>query len=356
MNDESFQSLNLRRWPFNVSASETSAQIWVGRPSEERRLRRLIRAAGRVPNSQIAILWASFGSGKTHALRYMERLAEENERLVPLYVVIPRGIRSFLEIYQAIASSALENGRLVEAGRRLLARRGGGGSSDMERALMRLGAGDDGARVAAMWIRGEKTPMAQIRNIGLSGRIERVAHAVEALNELIDVLRDGGERSVILLLDEVQELSELGRRLPECVGGLHKVFDHNDRGLTLVLSFTTGAQSSVRGILGDALYNRCGERLTLPAFTITEARDFVLDLIEAWSIDPERAPFPFSRDAVQAVIQMLDKSSPSLTPRDLIRAFDPILRQALLDIEDGEISEIGSEYALTNLSTEEDDE
>jgi hypothetical protein len=159
----------------------------------------------------------------------------------------------------------------------------------------------------------------------------------------------------MLLVDEVQELDDLGRKQhAETVGGLHKVFDRNARGLTLVLSFTTATQDAVRGILDDALFDRSSQMLSLPALDRDEAIAFVVDLLRGWSIDADQAPYPFSRDAVVAVVDKLDSVLPDLYPRALIKAFNNVLVDGEFDIENGEISEIDALYALERATVEGD--
>ena len=155
-----------------------------------------------------------------------------------------------------------------------------------------------------------------------------------------------------MLLDEIQELGQLApARLDEAVGGLHKVFDRNTDGLSLVFCFTTTAQQTIARVIGETLYERRSETLTLPAPEPAEAVGLIAELIREWSIDPERAPFPFTSSAIGAVIDTLPADD-GLIPRDLIRACDTVLRAADLDIEDGAITQIDAEYARARLAEE----
>src|SRR5215207_7532933 len=108
--------LNLRDWPFNVVPSEQSAEIWVGRPDVERRLRLLLRTIRRVDASRIVLFWAAYGAGKSHALQHLRFKAKNAEDLRALYVVTPKGIKNFLDVYWAIVESALTAGVLEELG------------------------------------------------------------------------------------------------------------------------------------------------------------------------------------------------------------------------------------------------
>lgn len=350
MTGPKYPYLNLIDWPFRIVASQSTADIWVGRPDSLRKLEALKQSASRVPSSQIVLLWASFGSGKTHALLHLDHLAAQHDDLVPLYVVMPKGIRSFIEVYRAIADAALESGAAAMAGHWLFEHRGASAESDVHRALLRLAMyGEEDSVIAASWIRAEKVPMRDLRQIGIGTRIASTSDGIAALDRLISALQQDGERKVLLLLDEVQELEELGKRLSECVGGLHKVFDHHTEGLTLVLSFTTGTQAALRGILGETLFDRASFTLTLPPLTSHEAVDFVVQLVKAWSVDPSRAPHPFTTEAVKAVVHELVEHGITLTPRTVIKAFNQVLREAEAEIEAATIEAIDAPRAVGAL-------
>jgi hypothetical protein len=339
--------INMRRWPFTVVPSDESAEAWIGRAGEKRKVDRVLRSAERIAASQLVLVWAEYGAGKTHALRYLRNRAASSERIVPIYVATPRGIRSFVDLHRGIIDAAAETGALEHAGRLRLNQ---SPATDVERALQALAFGSTGApaELARAWLRGDRVPIPQLRGIGISRRIEATIDAVAALNEVIAALKGVG--NLTLLIDEVQELEELTKqRHDECVGGLQKVFDRNTEGLTLVLSFTTAAQANVGRIIGNALFDRASVWLTLPALTRAEGVELISGLLEFWSIDPARAPFPFEQAAIEAAIDALDDGLPQLSPRAVINHFNSVLREAELDIDEGHIPSITGEYALENL-------
>jgi hypothetical protein len=287
------------------------------------------------------LLWAEYGAGKTHALKHLQRDASETRGVVAIYVVTPQGIRSFADLYRAIVDSLLETTFIQDA------RKAGElprAHADVARAVELIGAGGPPSELASRWMRGDRIPLAQLRSIGIGKRIETTPDAILALDALLLTLQRLG--TVCLLLDEVQELEELPRQKhEECIGGLHKLFDKNTEGLALVLSFTTAVQANVGAVIGDALLDRAGTWLTLPALDPPEAVELVSGLIRFWSIDPGRAPFPFTDEAIAAVVDGLAAENSYLSPRAVIRRFDTILRAAEMDIEDGEIEVIDAAYA-----------
>ena len=238
----------------------------------------------------------------------------------------------------------------MQLGLALFRRHGPQAPTDLQRALIRLVTFEEpNTRVALSWLKAEKVGLREIREIGLSRRIETSADGIEVLNELITLLR-AEHLKILLLLDEIQELGGLTpRHLDEAVGGLHKVFDRNTEGLTLVFCFTTAQQGTIKRIIGDTLYERRSEVLTLPALDRQSGQSFVRGLISAWSVDDARVPFPFSDESITSALDQIASGVEELTPRQLIRAFDAILRAADLDIEDGDIAVIDADYAIRNL-------
>jgi hypothetical protein len=354
----SFESLNLRGWPFNTVPSEETAAVWVGRPEARRRLQMLLRTVSRVPASQIVLLWAAYGAGKTHALKHLQGLARQKPDLLALYVATPEGIRSFLDIYRAVIDSALLAGTLAAAGRDLFTKVGLPGGTDLERALIRIGTLPLEAhetQTAISWLKAEKVPMRDLRDIGITHRLETTAHGIDCLNDLVQILQREGAVKVLLLLDEIQEIDQLDpKRRNEAVGGLHKVFDRNTEGLTMMLSFTTATQAQVKRIIGDALFDRRSEILSLPPISSDEAVELVEGLMSEWCIDKTRSPFPFQQSSINAVVAEVEKQSRLLTPREVIRAFNAILREADYDIEVGAIESIDTAYALERLAAQPD--
>jgi hypothetical protein len=360
---DGYEHLNLKGWPFNIVPSEATAAVWVGRPDAQRGLHLLLRTASRVPASRIVLLWAAYGGGKTHALKHLQLKARERAELLALYTATPEGIRSFLDVYRAIIDAALEAGTLEAAGKDLFGSRGGPGRTDLERALIRVGTlpiDDLQVRTAISWLKAEKVPLKDLRDIGINRRLESTIDGVDCLNELIAVLQRGGKGKVkvLVLLDEIQEIEKLDkRRQTEAIGGLHKVFDRTTEGLTLVLSFTTASQAQVRHIIGDALFDRRGEILTLPPIDVDEGVELIEGLLEFWSIDKAKSPFPFEPAAIRPAVEAIaENSRQSLTPRDVIRGFDNVLREADLDIEEGKIKQVNAAYALKRVAPASDQE
>jgi hypothetical protein len=348
--DRAILHLGLKGWPFNRAGQE-SAEVFIGRDEMRRRLRLLLKSASRVPASQLVLLWADLGAGKTHTLRHLEWMAQDERDIVTIFVTTPEGITSFFDVYRACVDGAIAVGALASAGRDLFDRTKGRVSSDVERAIIRIGMyRDEEVRTAQSWLRGEAVQRQAAKELDVTSRIKTPAEAIDALNDLIHILRRG-DRTVLLLIDEVQELADLApRKQAEAIGGLHKVFDRNPEGLTMALSFTAASQGTMVDIIGGPIADRANDTVPLPAITPSEAQELIMGLLTHWAEDPTLAPAPFDLAAIPAVIQAVAANAPALTPRDVITAFDGILRNADLDIEEQTITTIDVQYALDHLT------
>lgn len=350
MSDRSYEHIGLSGWPFN-RAGPDNADVWIGRPDVLRRMRLLLRGASRVPASQLFLMWADLGSGKTHALRHMEHLAKTQADLVTIMLTTPRGIGSFFDVYRAAVDSSVAVGALASAGRDLMDRTiRGQVANDVERAIIAIGTyQEESARIAQAWLRGDRVQRQANKDIGITSQIHSASEAIDALGDLIKVLRRR-DRAVLLLVDEVQELADLApKKRDEAIGGLHKVFDKNPDGLTMVLSFTAAQQATMHALIGGPLADRANDVIALPAITRDEAIDLVTGLLRHWSVDSGAAPAPFEPAAIAATVDRLAAISPELSPRTVILAFDAILREAEFDIEERTITTIDEAYALSHL-------
>jgi hypothetical protein len=296
------------------------------------------------------LLWADLGAGKTHALRYLEAKAKANPDLVTLFVTTPRGISSFFDVYRACIDGAIAVGALAAAGRDLFDETKGKVSTDVERAIIRIGLyGEEDGRIAQAWLRGDSVQRQAVKELDVTSHIRTPPEAIDALNDLIRILRRGG-RTVLLLIDEVQELSDLApKKQAEAVGGLHKVFDRNPEGLAMVLSFTTASQGTMHNIIGGPLSDRANDTISLPSLSLVEAQELISGLLRHWDVDPPRTPSLFEPQVIASVVGVLSELLPALSPRDVMNAFDAILREADLDIEEGTIATIDEAYALARI-------
>src|ERR1700722_1519672 len=91
-------------WPFDI-VPRTGELIWADRLALKEQIVLLGRRLGRHEAVSLHLLWADFGAGKTHTLLYLKQQSEKGDYgdVLPLYCALPKGCRSFLDIYRAMA-------------------------------------------------------------------------------------------------------------------------------------------------------------------------------------------------------------------------------------------------------------
>src|SRR5579872_4954521 len=96
--------LGFKYWPFGIVPRPGGELVWADRAALKDQVVRLGRRLGRHEAVSLHLLWADFGAGKTHTLLYIKQEAEKGSygSVLPLYCALPKGCRSFLDIYRAI--------------------------------------------------------------------------------------------------------------------------------------------------------------------------------------------------------------------------------------------------------------
>ena len=96
-----YPHLFLKDWPFAVVPDERFEAIWADRKEILNDILIILNGLARRPNSTINLLWAWFGSGKSHTLRHMEYLCLSRfHQIIPLYTEFPKSLNSFVDLYR----------------------------------------------------------------------------------------------------------------------------------------------------------------------------------------------------------------------------------------------------------------
>src|ERR1700736_6700467 len=92
-----------RASPFLLTATPETGATWAGRPELKSKLERLARSFILRTDSTLDVVWANFGSGKSHVLFYIAHLIQQQAPAsVPVFVEVPEQIRNFLELYRRV--------------------------------------------------------------------------------------------------------------------------------------------------------------------------------------------------------------------------------------------------------------
>jgi type II secretory pathway predicted ATPase ExeA len=99
---QSLNHLKLVSWPFKIIPDEQSASFWADRNSAKEQIERLLWNWDRRDQSNICILWGTLGSGKSHIQKYLFKRLSSNHNILPIYALMPKEIRNFLDVYKVI--------------------------------------------------------------------------------------------------------------------------------------------------------------------------------------------------------------------------------------------------------------
>lgn len=339
-----YEHLNLRDWPFRVVPDLEFAAIWAGRPETKQQLERLVWRMQFLPRSSLHLLWANFGMGKTHTLLHLQHLCQRSgDRLIPIYAIMPKRARGFLEVYRAIVSKLpydLVGDQLVKAGAgvsgRLTLHPMFARSPGVVNAVLAIRSGDaERGPVALQWLIAQPGLTArELRAVGLTYRIKSPEDAINALTVLTNLATLGSDApgKLVIMLDEYQRIVELKPRIrSEINAGLHSYFNECPNGLELILSLSCGREDNVAFLLSDELKSRTEPRsISLDVLSRREAISFIRDLLAQFRLhEEERWAYPFSPQAVETLVKHIAKTK-VLTPRRLMLYANHVLLESQL--------------------------
>ena len=301
-------------------------------------------------------MWADFGAGKTHTLYYMNSAAKAYG-MYPVYVEWPKKTSTFVDVYRSIALKfpprVLSTMFWAYAGKAGVEHVLNGASEvypDFGAVLERIYNGDDNNPLVGEWLRAEKSiTKRELTTIGVRNAIRTSDEAIRALVVLTGLVANGNTHSkLLLMLDEFQRIDQLPPRARrEINAGIHTLFNACPEGLCIMLSFSFGNPSNIKFLLAEEVISRTDpDGIQLPKLTVAEALNFVQDLLKHQRPPDCADPFfPFTEDGIDTILQRTGK----LTPREIMKYLDVVLRNADEDMEAGAISIVTPDYASSVL-------
>ena len=351
-----YPHLKLVDWPFTIVPRMTDSPIWAGRTELRQSIDRLLRTVNRRPPSSLHLMWADFGAGKTHTLYYMNSAAKTCG-MYPVYVEWPKKASTFVDVYRSIALKfpprVLSTMFWDYAGKVGVDHVLNGASEvypDLGAVLERIYNGDGNNPLIGEWLRAERNiSKRELSSMGVRNTIRTSDEAIRAMVVLTGLAANGNNHSkLLLMLDEFQRIDQLPPRARrEINAGIHTLFNACPEGLCIMLSFSFGNPSNIKFLLAEEVISRTDPfGIQLPELTAVEALNFVRDILKQQR-SPDGADhfFPFTEGGIDTILQKTGK----LTPREIMKYLDVVLRNADEDIEAGTISVVTSEYALSVL-------
>ena len=335
------EQVGLSRWPFDVVPPTGPSTTWYGRPEFRELVHRIVRTWTFRRSSTAYLLWADFGAGKTHVLRYIQGLCESPETsALSIYAELPNNVSDFHGVFQQIVRH-LPEAALGKAVHELRARNGTGwlddpglqGDRDTPRVLWQLAEWphDEIGEFARSWIAGDRLLAAQRQRLGGVQNIRTSDDALRVLVTLHYLLtKYCGYSRFVLLLDEFQRVGQASTtRLRSVNSGLHMFYNACPDSLSVFLSYSIGDRDAIKYLVTDELMSRVDQQLSLTMMSVDEASVFVSDTLRAAASGSPNTVL--SAAARRAVVRRLDKESGHrLTPRRLMQVFGSIYSGVLL--------------------------
>lgn len=367
-----YQHLRLWDWPFQIVPDESYCTFLADRKQLAIDIRKLLRNLSRRDTSSIHILWAWFGAGKTHTLRHLSyRCKTEFQSLIPIYIEFPRATRSFKDLYSSLIinldSELVQNSYLevFTSPRKDEAQNNLNQTyPDLSNALKMLCmGGQEQQRIANYWLRGEKVPLRDLKNIGISSRIETDEQALQVITWLLTLINwahSGSELSVsriLWMIDEFQRIENCRIQVQQDINGcLSSLFNRSPKSFSLFLSFTGPPSKKMPSWLSKELADRVGleQVMLLPPLIFEEAEIFIRDVLNHFRDSNYKmdSTFPFTDKSIKEIIKLVD-SKIGLKPRSILQACNVVLEEADMDIEEGKLSIIDASFVHKVLDDRE---
>lgn len=319
-------------WPFSVVPDRTRNIFWAGRHGLNKKVLALLESFKYRPQSTLDLIWASYGSGKTHLLYYIEQESKSNSSIIPWYCIVPEQARSFSDLYRNMFSSFPFDKiiRKISESSDLNTYK-----NDVERILLCLAIGThDQRRIAKDWFIGRRIDLRKANRIlYLPFKIEKEYQMMQVFTQFISILIRHDFR-VLLMFDEFQRI-ENSSKFSELVNAvILDTFNANPRGFSTIFSCTAIQQQAALNLLSPALNDRFRGRkiFPLPEFSCDEALDFICDLLAEYRPEGYSGEIykPFAADdLISALKHIQEKEDIKLIPRHILQVLDTSLQDAL---------------------------
>ena len=335
-------------WPFAVVPTEDRGSRWAGRADTLRSLNGLVGRWERRSASEIAVIWADFGQGKTHSLFHLAGAARKAPRQLVHYVQLPplTSGSPFVALYRQLLRDfpldllARRVYERFQASPHDLARAGTPGIRNLIQLLWIIGTNSHGRDVAIRWLQAERIPPRQLDALLIGGRPIGIGPAPNSAQDCQNVL-DGlmtvatdfptaRSGNVVLLIDEFQRIGELTyRKRVEVCDALHLLFNRHPEGFRMVLAFAGGLPEIVPNVLTSDLVSRVNSRMDLPPMSMEEGREYLSELLASYGHASDAKPFgPYDRASVDLLLGLAAVAA-ELSPRRINVAFDVVSNAAL---------------------------
>lgn len=315
-----YERLLLTQNPFPyVSVPDEEPAIFYDQEKALRNLTSVVSSTHATGSSNHAVVVGSYGSGKSHTLKYIGRfinkeLNKRPKRAVAFY--IPHPGAGILDIYRTIVTdlgpsliSKLSNQVDDESHYQF----------ELYRPIRMISQKGSDTLNAWRWLTGERLDVEGRNRLGVGRNIDDT-FANQAFKQIITLLRRAGYTLVSLLIDELETVNELDiLRRQKLFNTLRHLLDDNPRNLSVIFACTPAgwdeivgnAYALARRISRNVVYLETLDEKTIPTVVagyIEKARiesPTVSDTFKRLNLDEDAQKiFPFAKSALPELLRL----------------------------------------------------
>lgn len=279
-------------WPFYTIPEDQYCTFMADREPVKKDINTLLRNFCRIDHSTINIMWAWYGAGKTHTLKYFCHQCKTNHAFfLNIYNEFPKETKSFLDLYQSfiekinielIKEAFLEvftSPRRDEAQKQLYY-----DYPDLSNAMKTLCMErDDKAVIAMYWLRAQNVPLKELKQINITSRVDRAEKAMKIIGWLVQLFRWSQPPEqivpgrVIWMIDEFQRITRCRQSIQEEINGcLQSIFNRCPRSFSLFLSFSRQSRQKDAWLVIEGTCRSYRYRKGLSTATIDYIRGYTI--------------------------------------------------------------------------------
>jgi len=363
-------------WPFIVVPNEASCTFIADRKQLNIDVQNLLRNLSRHSASSMHLMWAWFGSGKTHTLKYINYLCKKDFKgIIPIYIEFPKATKNFLDLYKSFMEGIdidVINDAYLEVStctnKDKISKELDFSFFDLSKALKLLYMGTYEQQIVALnWLRLESRDKQILKKIGVTKAIQTTGEALKVIEWIIKLINNGSSSTgeiqrILWIIDEYQRIEKLRKiAIEEINSCLHSIFNSFPNGLSIIISFSGyPEEKKLPYWLSPEIRDRLDKKpFLLPPLTDSESLIFIKDLLNhyrPYSYDNSNIFFPFTQDSVDTILKFIKNNAKKAKlqdepkPRTLMHVFNLVLQEADTMIEYGKLDVIDNKFALKILS------
>ena len=342
----SFETFKLKTNPFRMTPAINSDElIWAGFQQVKDKLGKRIKRSIQIPNSTLILNWGEYGSGKTHAARYfnkisvLQELSGAEQPPFSLDINFPKSKEPVKDIYVQI----IDKLDISELREQII-------DKDVDvsivlnlvtdniliRNVVKL-MFDDTVPVTTFksYLYGTSSINKSFVENSVQRKLVTDSDYTEFLSTIFSLItyQKKAFSCVVLWIDEFEDISILNSiNISNVNNFIRTIIDKTPNNLLMFLNLTQSAMMDVEDLgeyLQEAVKSRIKDRVELSMPTKEELKIYLKDLLNnsLHREEPKDSFFPFDEDVVDEIVKDLG----SVSLRRFNEAFSLLLESALFD-------------------------